>query len=157
MFLLMFRGAVPFAATRKRVLSLTLLFGLILPLITLTACTKKVSHSKTYHRGRLVYEVDSDLPFTGIVTGKAREGYRRQVCAFEKRYKDGRLHGYSRYWYPNGKLESVVPYKHGELNGMVTRYYSNGSLKAKIHFVNGMRGGSKGEMFWGPDGKLRKG
>jgi antitoxin component YwqK of YwqJK toxin-antitoxin module len=126
-------------------------------LLLMTACTNKVSEAKTIHHGQLLYEVGSDLPFTGIVTGKAREGYRRQICTFEKQYRDGRLDGFSRYWYPNGKLESVVPYKNGELNGIVTRYYANGMLKAKIHFVDGMRGGSKGEFFWSPDGKRLKG
>ncbi|MEJ2640871.1 MAG: hypothetical protein P8010_14965 [Desulfosarcinaceae bacterium] len=155
MFPLLFRLAFPFTTTVRRLLLLTTLLGMLLPL--LTACTDKVSQAKTYHRGHLLYEVGGDHPFSGVVTGKAREGYRRQVCTYEKQYKDGRLNGYSRYWYPNGKLESVVPYKHGALNGMVTRYYPDGTLKAKIHFVNGLRGGSKGEVFWGPDGKLRKG
>ena len=155
MFPLMFRRTVLLTATARRILLFTALFGILLPL--LTACTEKVPAIRTIHRGQLLYEVGSDDPFSGVVTGKAREGYRRQICTFEKQYKDGRLDGYSHYWYPNGKLESVVPYKHGALNGIVTRYYPNGRLKAKIHFVKGMRGGSKGEFFWTPEGKLLKG
>lgn len=139
------------AVTRS--LCLFALLGLILPL--LTACSTKIPHSQTIQRGGLVYQVGSKKPFTGIVTGKAREGYRRKVCTYEKRYKEGRLHGFARYWYPNGKLESAVPYEHGAMNGMVSRYYPDGQIKARIHFVNGMRGGSKGESFWGPDGERR--
>jgi hypothetical protein len=45
----------------------------------------------------------------------------------------------------------------GEINGIVTRYPPNGRLKARLHIVNCMRGGPKGEMLWGPDGKRLKG
>jgi hypothetical protein len=137
----------------SRFFCLFALLGLILPFMT--ACSHKIPHSQTFQSGRLVYQVGSTAPFTGIVTGKAREGYRRQLCTYEKSYKDGRLHGFARYWYPNGQLESAVPYVHGEMNGMVSRYYPDGQIKARIHFVNGMRGGSKGESFWGPDGERR--
>ena len=137
----------------SRSLCLFALFGLLLT--PLTACSSKIPHSQTYQRGRLVYQVGSKTPFTGIVTGKAREGYRRLVCTFEKSYENGRLHGFARYWHPNGQLESAVPYDQGEMNGMVTRYYPDGQVKARIHFVKGMRGGAKGESFWGPDGKRR--
>lgn len=130
-------------------------FFLTLPL--LTACSSKVPHEETFRRGRLVYQAGSETAFSGVVTGRSREGYRRQVCTYEKSYQDGRLHGVSRFWYPNGQLESVVNYANGVMDGMATRYYSDGKLKARIHFSKGMRGGSKGEMFWGPDGKRRRG
>ena len=132
------------------------LFCLVLVVFTLLSCSAKVDHSSTYRRGRQVFVVGSRAPFTDTVTGRAREGYRREICTFEKRYRNGSLHGVTRYWYPSGQLESKVPYADGQINGVVTRYHHNGRIKARLHFVNGMRGGSKGEMFWGADGKRIK-
>ena len=136
---------------------LLFLFSAILTLFLVSACTDRVDHAHTCRRGKQVFAVGSNTPFTGIVSGRAREGYRRDPCTYEKQYKNGSLHGVARYWYPNGTLESKVPYANGQINGVVTRYHPNGRLKARLHFVNGMRGGSKGEMFWGADGKRRKG
>ena len=125
--------------------------------IALSACTTKVGQSQIIIRDHIAYLKGSDEPFTGIVTGKGKEGYRSSVCTYEKHYKEGLLDGRSEYWYPNGKLESMVPYKMGEIHGMVTRYYENGKIKARMHFVDGLRGGSKGEVFWDQEGNRIKG
>ena len=101
-----------------------------------------------------VFLAGDERPFSGVVTGEAREGYRRVRCAYKKQYVKGVLHGKSYYWYPNGKLESVEPYKNGKLHGIVTRYYDTGKIKAKIHFVKGLRGGLHGEVFWDKDGHI---
>ncbi|MEJ2037577.1 MAG: hypothetical protein P8X55_01400 [Desulfosarcinaceae bacterium] len=125
--------------------------------VMLSACTPKVDQSEIIIRDNMAYRKGTEDLFTGIVMGKGREGYRSETCTFEKRFKDGVLDGKSEYWYPNGKLESVVPYQMGEIHGIVTRYYENGKIKARMHFVNGMRGGSKGETFWDEDGHQIKG
>lgn len=123
----------------------------------LTACTAEIDESETVTLGDRLYRRGSDEPFTGIVRGEGREGYRRQTCTFEKHYEDGILEGRSQYWYENGKLESIVPYQNGKIHGVVTRYHENGHIKARIHFVEGLRGGSKGEAFWDEDGKRVRG
>lgn len=125
--------------------------------LVLAACTSKVDQSQIIIRDHIAYLKGMGEPFTGTVVGKGKEGYRSHVCTFEKQYKDGLLDGRSEYWYMNGKLESMVPYKMGEIHGMVTRYYDNGKIKARIHFVDGLRGGSKGEMFWDQEGNRIKG
>ncbi len=53
-----------------------------------------------------------------------------------------------RFWYPNGKTESIEPFAHGQINGIVTQFYESGQIKARIHMVAGRRGGSKGEQYW---------
>lgn len=131
-------------------ISLTLLF--------ITSCSTKINASETYERGGLLYRIGDDEPFTGIVQGKAQhEGYRRKPCRFVKEYRKGRLHGRSFFYFLSGKVESIEPYENGVINGVVTRYYENGQLKARLHFVDGLRGGSKGEMFWNEDGTRSRG
>ena len=112
------------------------------------ACTVEIKSSDTIVKRGRVYQRGQDHPFTGIVVGQGRIGYRDFVCLYEKQYKDGLLDGRSYYYYENGKLESIEPYDKGQLNGMMTQYYPNGKIKARIHLENGQRGGSKGEMFW---------
>ncbi len=128
-------------------------------LFSIAGCTAEVSESDTTVRNGLLYIKGVDEPFSGIVTGKTgyNEGYRRESCTFKKEYKDGVLDGRSFFYYPNGKVESVEPYTQGILNGVVTRYYDSGQLKARVHFVDGLRGGSKGEMFWNKDGSRQDG
>lgn len=123
---------------------------------SLVSCTSKIEESKTYQRNGLLYQIGSEEPYTGIVTGESsHEGYRRKPFRFKKAYEDGRLNGRSFYYYLDGKVESVEPYENGIINGVVTRYYQNGQLKARLHFVDGMRGGIKGEMFWNEDGSRK--
>ena len=118
-----------------------------------TGCTSEIPKSKTYVQAGLVYEIGKQSPFTGIVYGKRKEGYRRKPLQYKKEYKNGQLSGETRFWYANGKIESIEPYHNNQINGMVARYYENGQIKSYIHMVNGMRGGHKGEQFWSEDGK----
>jgi antitoxin component YwqK of YwqJK toxin-antitoxin module len=126
-------------------------------ILTTVSCEKKVMQKDTILRRGILYQKGEDQPFTGIVVGKGREGYRRMVCTFEKAYKKGLQHGVTTYWYENGNLESTENYLEGKLHGLVTRYYPSGKSKARIDFDHGMRGGIKGEMFWDHRGrKIRK-
>ena len=125
--------------------------------ITMLGCQFQIPESQTVVRHGMVYEKGDDDPFTGVVVGRARDGYRAQVLSYSKQYKDGLLDGTSKYWYPNGKLESVEPYTKGKINGWVIRYYDNGQMKARIPMKDGMRSGVAGELFWDRNGKLIKG
>lgn len=127
---------------------------MIILVLLMFGCRQELPETETFKQGGLVYSRQNNKPFTGAVVGSGYDGYRTQKCTFKKEFKDGKLHGITYYWYPNGALESLEPYDNGELNGMVTRYYPNGKRKAKVHMVNGMRGGYEGELFWDADGKL---
>lgn len=135
------------------------IMALMIPLIFfLVSCSAKIDESKTMVRNGRLYNIGSDKPFTGFVTGISRgEDYRKGKFLFKKEYKDGLLDGRSFYYYPDKTIESIEPYINGVLNGVVTRYYDNGQLKARLHFVDGYRGGGKGEMFWNKDGSRRDG
>jgi antitoxin component YwqK of YwqJK toxin-antitoxin module len=116
-----------------------------------------VQHSEIYKRKGLVFKRNTEAPFTGVVVGKGRHSYHHQRLRFEKTYKKGLQDGYTKYWYDNGQLESVIPFRRGKIDGIVIRYYPNGNRRSKIHYVGGMRGGDKGEIFWSRDGRVRKG
>jgi antitoxin component YwqK of YwqJK toxin-antitoxin module len=123
----------------------------------LAACSATVPHAQTFKRGQRIYRVGEENPFTGVVVGKGREAYHKRRMAYEKTYVDGLLNGITKYWYGNGQPESVIPYKNGKIDGIVMRYYPDGKRRSKIHYVGGLRGGDKGEVFWSPNGKIRRG
>ena len=120
--------------------------------IAVVGCTRQVEERNMVAREGLIYEMGSEHPFSGTVSGRGCEDYRKKAFDFKKHYKNGVLDGDTVFFYPNGKLESKVPYKNGKVNGFMVRYWPNGRPKARIHFVDGMRGGLKGEMFWDEDG-----
>ena len=134
---------------------------LLLVLLLLTplnfGCSSSVPHSETYQRGNRVYRVKTEKPYTGVVVGEDRKNFYHRRLRFEKAYVDGLQDGVTKYWYENGQLESVIPYDNGEIDGIVVRYYQDGKRRSRIHYVRGLRGGDQGEVFWSPDGKIRKG
>ena len=122
---------------------------IVIIFLFITVSCKGVPQEQTFTKHGRVYKIGDAKPYTGTVTGYAREGYRRQKMKYTKRYKDGIRHGDTKYWYPNGKLESIEPYSNGKVNGVMTQYYDNGHIKARLHLVDNRRGGAKGEQFWG--------
>jgi len=130
---------------------------LFITILMIVSCRTEIPKSQTMVLRGVVYKQGDDRPYTGYVVGSGREGYRRQTCRYEKQYANGILNGPSKFWYPNGKLESVEPYEDGKINGVIVRYYSSGQIKARIAMSNGLRGGASGEYFWDKNGKLIKG
>lgn len=130
-----------------------LIWGL-LPFFILISigCTKEIASHRTVERRGLLYRIGGEAPFTGLVIGKGRESRHTQVMIFRKSYKDGLLDGETYFYYPNGKLESMVPYSKGKIHGAVISYWPNGKPKSRVHFVKGLRGGAGGEMFWDKNG-----
>jgi uncharacterized protein len=122
--------------------------------LMILACQAHIPESETVIRQGVVYQKGEERPFTGFVAGRGRTDYRTKIYRYEKQYKDGMLNGTCKFWYPNGKLESVEPYKNGQINGIVIRYYDNGQTQARIPISNGARAGSAGEFFWDKNGKL---
>jgi antitoxin component YwqK of YwqJK toxin-antitoxin module len=122
--------------------------------VALVACSQEIPTSQTIFKNGRIYHAEDMKPFTGYVVGETRGGYRNEVCSYKKKYKEGIQNGVTKYWYPDGTLESVEPYKDGRIDGIVIRYYPSGRLKARFHLVNGERGGEKGEAYYGPDGEL---
>lgn len=54
-----------------------------------------------------------------------------------KRYKDGKLHGESIWFYITGALELRAQYRDGKVNGFAYFYYPSGSLKSIREYKDG--------------------
>lgn len=121
--------------------------ALLIIFFVLIGC-RDISPQETITRRGLLFKIGEQKPFSGTVSGYAREGYRKRKMKYKKKYKEGIRSGDTRFWYPNGKLESIEPYSNGKINGVITRYHESGKIKSRIHIVNNQRGGSKGEQFW---------
>ncbi len=133
------------------------LWLLCILIFSICACDSEIQKTETVILDGIVCQKSDKDPYSGFVTGKERKGGRGKVYQFKKQYKDGILNGKVQYFHRNGKLESSVPYKKGKIHGMVSTYYDSGQIRSRIHYVNGTRGGSKGEIFWDKNGKVRRG
>jgi TonB family protein len=76
---------------------------------------------------------DYDI-ITELVYHKSGQINQESVFSnYEARTKEG----FSRVWYPNGRLKSEIEYKEGKINGKRMTYFENGRIKRNETFVNG--------------------
>ena len=86
-----------------------------------------VALSKLVERDGLMYEGDSETPFTGTAVSKHENGQK----SFEGTYKDGRVEGLHTMWHANGQKKSEVTIKDGKVEGLVTEWHANGQKAAE--------------------------
>ncbi len=68
-------------------------------------------------RDGLYYKKNSDVPFSGQITGQ-----------YQGSYKNGKAEGPWVFYYPNGKLYSKGTYKNALQNGPWITYYKDGTV-----------------------------
>ena len=90
---------------------------MLLSATILFSCTKEVELSSLVERNYLVYEINSDEPFSGKAVGQNSEAY----------YSDGRLHGLKKIWHGNGQLRFEGNYIDGKIVSSPTRWLSDGT------------------------------
>lgn len=104
----------------------------IICLLVLISCSKEVPSDQLVERNELLYEINSQEPFTGFSVEfwsngnlkekkKIKEGkfgylYSGKDHLWEKFYENGQLdfrslHNFSEEYYPNGQLESLTENK----------------------------------------------
>ena len=88
---------------------------------------KRIDRKKLQERNKLLYEVNSETPFTGIVVEWYDNGepLNRQKKS-ETHYKDGKKNGPVTLWYENGQKEVEGTFKDGKADGLVVGWYKNG-------------------------------
>lgn len=69
-------------------------------------------------------------PFTGEVVEHGRDG----AVTSSINYVDGIEHGSSRFWYPDGTLQSEATARRGVAVGVARDWYSNGKLAIERTF-----------------------
>lgn len=73
--------------------------------------------------------------------GVYREYAKDGAVALETFCADGKRHGESVRYYPDGKLLRQEPYINGQLDGVVREYYPNGFIKAEEQYREGKLNG----------------
>jgi len=100
-----------------------------------TSQNRRVDANKLCTRGEDVcYFWNEKKPFTG------RADLHGPVPV-KSYYKDGKLHGESITFYPNGRILKKISYKNGKLHGERILYYEHGQVKDKVNFINGLSQG----------------
>ncbi len=67
--------------------------------------------------------------------------------------KDGKRHGFSKWWYESDKLSSEATYKNGKLHGSYKFWHGNGQLGEETTYKDGKVHGSFKQ--WHTYGRLR--
>ena len=103
----------------------------------------------------IVYVIGEKVPFTGIVENYKVPPISEGDSVLEGKipFKNGVMEGYSKLYYPSGKLASVATFKNGKVEGIQKDYYENGNLKRELPHKNGIINGIVKEYY--PNGKLK--
>ena len=92
-----------------------------------------VDFSKLVERDGLMYEGDSETPFTGVSVKKYENGWKQE----EVPVKDGKLEGLATAWHENGQKEREGTFKDGKPEGLATAWHENGQKAGEAIFKDG--------------------
>ena len=92
-----------------------------------------VDASKLVPKDGLMYEGDSETPFTGVVVAKHENGQK----ASETTFKDGKPEGLATMWHKNGQKRSETTFKDGKPEGPYTSWHKNGQKQSEATFKDG--------------------
>ncbi len=97
---------------------------------------------------------DMDIDSTGLSSGILRFYTHSGTVYEEGEYLDGRRHGATKRFFPNGMLKQILTYKKGKLDGNCIAYYSSGMLDAIETFSADKRNGHF--AYYHPSGVLKE-
>mgnify|MGYP001299537663 CR=1 FL=1 len=107
---------------------------IITALMLMLGCSSEpIDVDKLVERGGLLYEVNSDKPFSGEVVLYHANGQKET----EGTLKDGELDGLWTGWYENGQKGLEGTHKNGERDGLWTGWYENGQKSGEATFKDG--------------------
>jgi antitoxin component YwqK of YwqJK toxin-antitoxin module len=73
--------------------------------------------------------------------------YPNGSIEYESEYKNGILHGVSKYWDNSGNLISEAKYSNGKLHGLWISYFSNGRIHSKVNYYYGKKDGDEKSFY----------
>ena len=89
----------------------------------LSACApSEVPSAKILERNGIKYEINSQIPFTGVST----DYYENGQLEYKETFKNGVENGLTEAYSENGQLQYKTTYKDGLRNGLSEDYYENG-------------------------------
>ena len=94
-----------------------------------------VDASKLVPKDGLMYEGDSETPFTGVVVAKHENGQK----ASETTFKDGKPEGLVTTWSDSGQKQEEANYKDGKVQGPATKWHPNGQKSQEATFKDGKK------------------
>lgn len=99
--------------------------------------------------GRIVYK----LPIiNGRENGWALGWYNTGEKLLERYYKDGKIEGVFKQWWPNGNYRYIFNYKNGLFNGIQTVFFSKNETRQKSNYLQGKEEGL--QQTWDSSGQL---
>ncbi len=136
------------------------LFILIIVTLMIAACNeRKNDQVNLVLKDSLLYEINSEKPFTGTQKAKVNNNYMEYEVVdgmkqgeFKIFYEDGTIQmsgsmdknknvGKWQYFFQEGKIESEGNFENDSPNGLWHFYYQDGKLKEEGYFKNGFRMG----------------
>ena len=98
---------------------------ILLCIFLLSACApSEVPSDKLVERNGIKYEINSQIPFTGVST----EYHENGQLDLKITYKDGVKDGLTENYHGNGQLYYKTIYKDGVKDGLSEGYHENGQL-----------------------------
>ena len=113
-------------------------FLIILAAFSIIGCSgREVDISKKQKRAGIVYVVNEEKPYSGVITGK----YDNGQVKIKEIFKEGRYNGEQFTYYDNGQVESKATFENGVAVGTFYAYHKNGEVSYTGNFLNGKRNG----------------
>lgn len=84
-------------------------------------------------------------------SARAAASVRPKAVALEEDYKEGRLDGAFKEFFPNGNVKREVRYMNGKLNGLFRTYYENGQIEQEAVYQDGQIEGMYRSFYEGGD------
>ena len=116
---------------------LIIVAALLLPSLIASCSNNSSDTTVTYdqleQRDNLFYEINSDMPYTGLVIQMDTSSNGKT----ETNYINGQIQGLKTSWYENGQKKSEVNYVDGQPHGLMHRWFENGQKNSEVNFVNG--------------------
>lgn len=97
------------------------------------AAPKELDRDRIVMRDGLAFDGKARMPFSGIIVERYAEGGRHTAIEMRR----GKVHGWSRGWFQNGKLEVEESFADGVSHGVRRRWFDNGQRRSETHIEKG--------------------
>ena len=119
------------------------LFIFYISLMFTSCAQKEVPLEQLVERDQLMYEVNSNSPFTGLAVNK----FPNEQYHLKSPYSKGKKDGETIEYYQNGQIKIQIPFTDGLLNGRYEEYYEDGKPKIMASYANGKKNGTYQEYY----------
>jgi len=121
----------------------------VLSVSVLFNCTKEVGEDELVERNGLMYEKNSDDPFSGKSIAYFGNGQKYISVT----YTEGKADGLVEEWYENGQIQSRWNIKNGKEQGAYKEWHDNGQIEETVEYRDGKMHGTRKR--WHKDGQVR--